>query len=979
MRSLVRSRMLWVAAFAGLMVMLLPALTLAQTQNGELNGRVRDPDGLSLPGVTIALTEAATGYTRTAVSQADGAYIIPNLRPGTYDINVTMQGFRTVNQTGLVLSSGAELTVNYDLELATIEEVVTVTAETPLVEVTRNTVGGTLSNREIDEVPTNFRQFTDLTKYVPGMTPEPGNATFEGGGINANGAVGANNMFMIDGAYNNDDLLGAGPGSQVRVVLDIIDEYQVLASQYAAEYGGAAGAVINVSTKGGTNELSGRAYAYFRNDSMYARNAFLPDDQEKPEEKTLQAGFGVGGPIVRDKAHFYFNWERDREETGSFKDLPEEGAPISYDHVGTFEVTGNNFFGRGDVQLNPSNILTASFVYEKAPAIGEGFNEGTEVGDAFSSEIDEDFRINLSLTTIVGDRASNSFRLTRIQEDRSTGNSAFFDGTTWIGMQGNQFALGQENAHPGYTAGAGGGGGLNVVKTLDVSDAFSYFLPDKAGDHNFKFGFGFSTNKADPEGDASSGSFDFGTDLPYNPANPATFPEEFEILVGPAGVDTFDEFMDDYRIQWFVQDKWRVNDRLTLNLGVRWDYQDIVPNSGDDFAPRLGFAYDPTGAGKTVIRGGLGRFSIWTRGSVDIQLKRAAVLTLTPEIQIDEDHPLAGTVLRPDVTTDSQGNLGIAELSAAAEADLQAFRDQVLAGQTYSENPRVDDPNRAMPYQWGWSFGIQHELARNWGVNVDYVANVTRDQIGAIDLNEPILGVRPGVDFFDPDGTLIPAEARGTDFEQVRQYTTRPEFNGDYKSLQVGINKRFSDRYSLRAAYTIQEANYVGSGTERTVWLDRDIRADYGRFSNDRTHVLNVSATFSPIEALSLGAVISASSGNWENETTGRDDNRDNVRNDRPIQGITDGGEPIVSEVDSEGRAVINGIEGPGYFELNFSVRYTIELGGARSLGLFWDMFNVTNRTNLDGIQSNRSSSSFLTSSNAFLPRQMQIGTRFSF
>jgi hypothetical protein len=846
--------------------------------------------------------------------------------------------------------------------------------------VTRNTVGGTLSNKEIDEVPTNFRQFTDLTKYVPGMTPQPGNSSFEGGGINANGTVTANNMFLIDGAYNNDDLLGAGPGSQVRVVLDIIDEYQVLASQYAAEYGGAAGAVVNVATRSGTNEFSGRGYVYFRNDSMYARNAFLPDDEEKPDERTLQAGFGVGGPIVQDKAHFYFNYEHDEEKTAGFKDLPEEGAPIAFDQVGTFDVTGDNFFGRGDVQLNPNHILSVNFVYEKAPALGEDFNENEASVDAFESEVDEDFRIGFTLTSILGDRASNSFRFTSVNEDRATGNQTFFEGSTkFLGMQGNQFALGQENEHPGYLAGAGGSAGYNVVKTLDFSDSFSYFLPDKGGDHNFKFGFGFSTNKADPQGDASSGTFEFGSDLPYDPNNPETFPEQFSIVVGPAGVDTFDVFMDDYRIQWFVQDKWRLNDQLTFNLGLRWDYQDIVPNSGDDFAPRLGVAYDPTGSGKTVIRGGFGRFSIWTRGSVDIALQRSAVLTGTPSVTVDEDSDIADTVLHPDVTTDSLGNLGIAELSAAAETDLQELRDQVLAGETYNSQPSVDDPNRAMPYQWGWSLGVQHELAPNWALTVDYVANATRDQIGLIDINEPVNGVRPGVDVFDPDGSLVPAEARDTNFGRVRQYQTRSELDGDYKSLQVAVNKRFSDRYSLRAAYTIQKGNYVGSGTERTVWLDNDIRADYGRFNLDRTHVFNMSFNFNPIEALSLGAVVSTSSGDWSNETTGGDDNRDNDRNDRPIQGVTEGGTAIVSEVDSEGRAVINGLENPGYTELNLSVRYTIEMGGNRSLGLFWDLFNVTNRANLDSVQGNRSSGSFLTSTSAFLPRQMQIGARFSF
>jgi hypothetical protein len=213
----------------------------------------------------------------------------------------------------------------------------------------------------------------------------------------------------------------------------------------------------------------------------------------------------------------------------------------------------------------------------------------------------------------------------------------------------------------------------------------------------------------------------------------------------------------------------------------------------------------------------------------------------------------------------------------------------------------------------------------------------------------------------------------------VLQYQTRSELDGDYKSLQVAVNKRFSNRWSSRIAYTWQNSNYVGIGTERRVWLDNDLRADYGRFQFDRRHVLNLNGTFNVFQGLTVSAVVSTQSGAPSNETTGGDDNRDNDRTDRPIQGLTDGGRAIASEVDSQGRAVPYGIDGPSYFELNFSVRYNIDLGAERSIGLFWDMFNVTNRTNLTPVVSNRASGAFLTSTSAYLPRQMQLGIRFTF
>lgn len=149
--------------------------------------------------------------------------------------------------------------------------------------------------------------------------------------------------------YNNDDRLGGSQATQVRMVLDNIEEYQVLTNQYSSEFGGGAGAIINMITRGGSNDLNGRAYSYFRDDRFNARNAFLPPDRPKPDEMTRQFGFGVGGPVVRNRAHFYFAVEKDHEDIAGPKRFPAAAAPLARDFVGTFTVRATNYFGRGDV------------------------------------------------------------------------------------------------------------------------------------------------------------------------------------------------------------------------------------------------------------------------------------------------------------------------------------------------------------------------------------------------------------------------------------------------------------------------------------------------------------------------------------------------------------------------------------------------------------------------------------------------------
>ncbi len=1012
-----------VGIFAMAIAVLMPGAAFAQDK-GSISGKVMDPDGLALPGATVTVKDESKGYERSVVTSANGSYTLPNLIPGKYLVAVSMSGFNTVTRKDLEITAGYAMKLELKMQIAGLQEAVTVEGESPLVETTSNKIGGTLSGREIEDVPSNFRNFTALTQLIPGMTPAPATSSFEGGQITANGSPAQSNVYLLDGAYNNDDRLGGSQGTQVRVVLDNIGEYQVVSNQYSAEYGGGAGAIINMVSRSGTNNFSGRVYTYFRDESLYARNAFLPADRPKPDERTIQAGFGFGGPIVKNKAHYYFTVERDDEKQAAFKNsLPTGGGALTAPFDALFQVKALNTFGRIDYQLSSSNFLSFRALREKAPTKGEGIIANTQTNDAKAWEGDLDELMGFSWTHTVSDRASNVFRAGWIHEQLNSGAATYFEDSTSLGLGDSvaaigfggrdPFSIGQGQAHPGWTGGTGGNGSQTTIHTYAFDDAFSLFVPSLwGGEHTFKFGLGYSLNRSDPQATQSSGIFTFPSDAPYNPAVASSFPNQFDAVVGPVGVNGFEVDGLDNRFYGFAADSWRVNKKLTLNLGVRYDQQKIT-NDKNNIAPRVGFAYDLKGDGKTVIRGGGGLFYNYVPISIALNRVRNAPITLYPTISITAATDTCNCVLQPSLTTDSQGNPGIAALSPAGQADLNARRASVLAGTSFNRNPSLDDPNRKLPYQVAFSFGLSHELAKNMAVSIDYVGNLSKDQTGIIDINEPAINpgfaptpvVRPGVAVFDPNGELIPTQARGTAYLRALTWVTREELDGKYNSLQVALIKRASNHWSGRLAYTYQDATYVGLGNPdaRRVWMDNDILADKGTFAANRNHVLAATATITPWKTLSISGVVSALSGGRINETVGRDFNGDGDNNDRPIKDVsnfntcsaagavvgsttpcTPGARvlyPILSEVDSQGRAVINGITAPGSLIVDVSFRYQIHMNqaGSRSLDLFYDIFNVLNRANITPPSGVHSSSTFMVENAAGFPRQMQVGARIRF
>ena len=251
---------------------------LAQGGRTEIAGTVVDQGKALLPGVTITVTNEATGLQRTAVTSGDGRYVIPTLVPGTYTIKAELQGFQAVTQTGLVLNVGQEVAINLTLSVAGLAETVTVTGESPLVEVTSSKIGSNITNDEIDGLPSQGRNQLSLMQLVPGLTPSLNPGSFEGGQFNANGQATTANLFLVDGAYDNDDRRGGSQGTQARVSLDTMAEYQVLTHHYSAEYGGSSGVVVNAVTRSGANRLQGRAFYYYQ------------DERPQRDELLLEAG-----------------------------------------------------------------------------------------------------------------------------------------------------------------------------------------------------------------------------------------------------------------------------------------------------------------------------------------------------------------------------------------------------------------------------------------------------------------------------------------------------------------------------------------------------------------------------------------------------------------------------------------------------------------------------------------------------------------
>src|SRR5687767_4000866 len=974
--------------FIGLLVLTccvcLTTRTIAQENTAELRGRVVDSQDAGIPGVTIVITNEATGVYRQSVSNADGSYFISGIAPGVYTLEAELSGFAKYSRKGVRLDLGRTATLEVQLRPGAVTETITVTAETPLVDLTSKEIGGNVTNREVTSLPSVNGNFIGMVALLPGVISNISTESFGSDAISANGLDSRNNNFMLDGANNNDDVIGQRAGSQARTPLEAVAEFQVVTNQYDAEFGRTTGAIINAISKSGTNAFHGVAAGLWQDAGLTKEDYFVKQNGlTKPDTQLQTYRANIGGPVVRDKAHFFFNVERvmvDRATTITIPTRPEFNAsPVTQDRVW-------NTLVRFDHQLSANNTWAVRWLRESSPQLNQiipvVYNNNPITGtfpvtqNASRQENDVDQTVVASLNSVIGKNRFNTFRVNFTQEDVAFANPHF---------DGNQAELMPTLVYTSFVDQQSNVAQARVNNAYQIDDTMSWFI-SAHGSHDVKFGAQYEYVGADSMAqDNLNGTFFFKSDQSFNANDFRTYPDRLQIRV-PGGLDRYQKA---HYVAAFVQDKWRVN-RATISLGLRYDLEvqpisevdnpafsdpSAYPVDKNNIAPRLGFTYDLAGNGQSVVRGGYGRFYDKTHFELISAILTAGAFSdsFVALFPANNFHPGPAAGNPPtDPMLVGGPTVNRALVSAAYPAGSRIRNTGTV---------NLDNPDRVIPYTDQFTAGYERQLFTTLSMSADYVHARARDQLMIQDLNP---GVRTS-----PARTAPVVRTNPAYVQQVSQPVNAGAI--DYDGLQVALVKRFASDYSYRVSYTLgySRGNTSGAAIPLSGFQylnDLNLDLNEGPTNVDRRHVLTVSgqALIPRTHGLTFAWVVRALSGAPFTLFDSTTDPDLNGQFTEPLPAGTYTGTPGTNrnpwtvDFDSER----NGARGPGLFQADIRFGYRLQPGQNRSLDLFMDVFNITNRANFEVPLGDQRLPDFLnlTALRAgAVPTTVQFGVRMAF
>jgi outer membrane receptor protein involved in Fe transport len=928
----------------------LSAAGFAQTEIGgaTLNGTVLDPTGAAVPNAKVSVVNTATGLERTTQSSTAGLYNFSRLPVGTYDLSVEAQGFKSVKQTGINLSIGAVVTLDLNLQLGAAAETVSVNADVPVVETTRSTTATTVSEQQVRSLPINGRNFLDFTVLTPGVVRDP----TRGGDLSFGGQRGTANSLLVDGSDTNNVFFGQTTGrtgtgrNPYSFSQDAVQEFQVNTNGYSAEIGRAGGGVINVITKSGSNEFHGGAFEFFRDKALNA-NSWENNRAGRPKRAYHfnQFGGNLGGPIVKNRVFFFFNYDGQRNTTPNpviLTVLPlagdadgARGLAELQPFTAAYSNALNNdvYLGKVDFELTSNQRLSVR--YNANRFTGQNF-ENTGPASARDHSGNSSVRTDSvagSHTWVIGANSVLESRVSWTRDDEpGEANSAAPEavirerGTTVL-------SIGRNNFSPRYTN----------AKTFQFVESLSR----TAGRHSMKFGFDMNVQRIDNFFPGNfSGSYTFNSYADFANRRPFSFTQGFA-GAGTSGPLT-QPHVEEYA--FYAQDGWRVNERLTLNYGVRYDFfnyaQPQVKNpdaqlvalgldtsrinvDSNNFAPRFGFAYKLSSSGRSAIRGGYGMF-----------------YGRTPSI-------MTGTAFSQN---------GIQVQTYTLSANFPTYPNVLSAPPALSRRPDifVFAPDYVQPLTHQWNINFEQQLGRDFAVTLGYlgVRGLHLSRSRDINLFPPTptqgsLADGTSVTFLRHPGT-------GPGLRPLNNFGRVTLFDSGADSIYHGgflqLTKRFSQSFQIQSSYTLSKVlDSRPDFTSVVVGVDDSKNAQYtlypnldrGRGNADVRHRFVFSGLWAIDYAKSLSnpvarvllsgyefsTITQLQSGRPFNVTVGGDPNNDgNTATDRT---------PFVGR---------NTLEGRGFASVDVRFARDIALHERARLRLIFEAFNLFNRPNFSNI-----------------------------
>jgi hypothetical protein len=810
-----------------------------------LRGTVLDPQDKVIAGATVTVTNSGTGVSKTAKTGTDGAYQFSALPPGTYKVQVEAQGFEKTVTTNLELSVGQLVINDVHLKVGAMSDVVEVEATPALIATEQTQQANTINENQLEMLPNLTHSITEAVYTVPGVTnadaprsQTPGFTGFGTTGFSIGGSNGRNNLSTIDGGENE---YGTGQYRVTTIPLEAIQEYQVNRNGFAAEYGFTNGSAINIVTRSGANKLHGSVSGYFSDQNTEATNFFNGlEGLPKAFNQNVYTGFTLGGPLKKDKLFWYMAYEYRRLDLPDFLNAGILSAPT----VTTGPTAGEIAY----LNANLPPALAAGIAFEMTPLNNPALKTIlTRDAKIFDNPI-RDHNAIVRFDAQPNPNNSVSLRLGYSHNNNNTGSpdsngSAFnlftrdFSGlVTWnhsfsssvvnqmlvqVVPQNKSDALPNAFTGVNFSLGALGIGGLGGTSSFGSPSLIPYIAHQKRyqfednltwtkGAHTLKFGASMRLADYHVEDDLwFNNQFDFRDGLiplflvvrNFNPsAPPAGFglsllsaPQSFNLGVP---VDVLAGFNNPVWEGWgkyfgsYIQDTWKLTSRLTMNAGVRMDFDGEPKPLGGSFyaSPRLGFAWDPFGDHKTVIRAGGGIYI----APIDVLIPSYGALLDGSGTYINE----LIAALPSDPRVIALWNIGIADghlpfgrLTAAdyAAARINTSTPGATVGYSVASNYRN-------PYSVQTSLSIDRELVRNLSLEVGYT------MFHGVHLQMPL-----ETGFTEAgccDATGGPLYVRNPGSTQIQHTTYESIGNSIYHGMTMSLTKRYSNHLQFQANYT---------------------------------------------------------------------------------------------------------------------------------------------------------------------------------